>query len=96
MGNNQNECNQCYFNWLVNPLTFVMNWDWNWLTGSFTNSQDPFNAQDTKVILKLVYGSACQTKVADFMTIYKISIGRMAPMFWFYFNFNFSVLANIW
>ena len=48
------------------------------------------------VIFKVGNGPRYQTKVADFMTIYRISIGRMTLRFSLYFNFNINVLANIW
>ena len=40
----------------------------------------------------------CMAKVADFMTINRISIGRMTLTFSFHFNFNINELANtcIW
>ena len=47
------------------------------------------------VVFKLRCRLRCLTKIADFMTINKISIGRIAIMLSFYFNFSINVLANI-
>ena len=60
----------------------------------------PFEAVLFKTIsqvkFKFVYGpGALKKKVTDFTTIYRISVGKMALMFSFYFNFNINVLANI-
>ena len=38
----------------------------------------------------------CLGKNTKFMTIYRISVGKMTTMFSIYFNFNTNVLANIW
>ena len=48
----------------------------------------------TQVEFKLVYGPRTLAKVTDFMTIYRISLGKMALTFSFYFNFNINISAN--
>ena len=49
-----------------------------------------------RVEFKMTCGPECQTKIADFMTINRISLVRMTLMFSFYYNFNINALANIW
>ena len=42
------------------------------------------------------HGTGYQTKFDDFMTINRISIGKMTLMFSCYFNFNVNISANSW
>ena len=50
---------------------------------------------DSRAEFKLVYGPGCQTKIADFVFIYRILVGTRTLMFSLYFNFNINVLAYI-
>ena len=50
----------------------------------------------TQVEFKLVNGPSASAKVTDFMSIYRISLGKIALIFSFYFNFNINISANIW
>ena len=50
------------------------------------------NENNSRAVFKLVYGPGCQTKIADFVIIYRI----LALMFSLYFNFNINALAYIW
>ena len=63
---------RCIMNW---PLILVFD---NWCVGSakfFTKVETV-----ARVIFKLAYGPGCQTKVAEFISIYRISIGRISLM----------------
>ena len=52
-----------------------------------TISQDRF---------KLVYRPGTMAKFTEFKTIYRISVGKMALMYSFFFKFNINLLASIW
>ena len=49
----------------------------------------------TMVVFKFVYGARYKTKIAHFITIYRISIGKMALLFAFYLNFSTKVSTDI-
>ena len=53
------------------------------------------NENNSRAVFKLVYGPGCQTKIADFVIIYRILVGTMALMFSLYLNFNINALAYI-
>ena len=50
----------------------------------------------TQVKFKFIYGPSALARVTDFMTIYRISLGKMALTFSFYFHFNINASTNIW
>ena len=63
-----------------------------------SKSLTTFESSDTVNTGRIQIGirTRCQANVNDSMTINRISTGRMALIFSFYFNFNINVLANIW
>ena len=52
----------------------------------------PTHWANVQVEFKLVYGPGTVVKVTDFMTIYRILVGKMTLGF----NFNIHVLVNTW